>query len=297
MKTLKFAVIGHPIGHTMSPFIHQRLFALRGINAQYGVFDISPEELALPRTISKLKELDGFNITIPHKQAIIPLLNCLDEKARAFSSVNTVKRSQGAWTGYTTDGIGFINSMTGAGLTLDGSSLVLGSGGVARVMAFELLNACPHPDLTLCVRQKSLRSAMALKAELLSRTKPGGRISVCSYEELDCAKPYRFIINGTSVGMYPHEEVMPPVDPAIFRKGVTVFDAIYNPENTLLLNTARKAGCLTIGGMDMLVWQAAAAQAIWYGAAFTPAEIRALCAQATLEMNRIFHLQEGKAQG
>ena len=102
-----FAVIGHPIGHTMSPFIHNKLFALsNGCGAvSYHALDISPEELE--SSMPRLREFSGFNITIPHKQAIIPHLDNLDAKAAFFHSVNTVKNENGRLTGYTTDGAGF----------------------------------------------------------------------------------------------------------------------------------------------------------------------------------------------
>ena len=93
MSKKKYAVIGHPIGHTMSPFIHKRLFDLAGIDAEYTALDIAPEALAgeYERT---LKKLDGYNITIPHKQSIIPLLDSLDDKAKMYGSVNTVANAQ-----------------------------------------------------------------------------------------------------------------------------------------------------------------------------------------------------------
>ena len=102
----QFAVIGHPIGHTMSPFIHSRLFELAGIEADYQVMDVAPENLE--QVIPSLKELDGFNITIPHKQTIIPYLDELDRVAQMYGSVNTVKTVDGVSSGYTTDPDGFV---------------------------------------------------------------------------------------------------------------------------------------------------------------------------------------------
>lgn len=106
METKKFAVIGHPIGHTMSPFIHTRLFELQGVKAEYTKLDIAPENLEyeFKNTLSKL---DGFNITIPHKQAVIPFLDEIDAKAEMYGSVNTVSNKNGISKGYTTDPDGF----------------------------------------------------------------------------------------------------------------------------------------------------------------------------------------------
>ena len=102
MDISRFAVIGHPIGHTMSPFIHARLFALSGLSPAYDVLDVPVLSAQLPA----LRALSGFNITIPHKSAILPFLDAVDEKAALFGSVNTVKNESGRMTGYTTDGVG-----------------------------------------------------------------------------------------------------------------------------------------------------------------------------------------------
>ena len=108
MKKRNFAVIGHPIGHTMSPFIHKRLFELSHENGDYTVLDISPDEL--PVKIHALNELAGYNITIPNKQAIIPYLDTLDKKAALYGSVNTVKNGS-VREGFTTDPDGFLKAL------------------------------------------------------------------------------------------------------------------------------------------------------------------------------------------
>ena len=112
MQVQKAAVIGHPIGHTMSPFIHRRLFQLEGIPFTYQVLDV-PD---LPAALPALRELDCFNITIPHKSAILPFLDSLDAKARRFGSVNTVRVETGRMTGFTTDGAGCQKDVRGDGV-------------------------------------------------------------------------------------------------------------------------------------------------------------------------------------
>ena len=169
-----FAVIGHPIAHTMSPFIHSCLFSLAGYGAaSYRVMDIAPEDLEsfLPR----LRELSGFNITIPHKQAIIPYLDDLDKKAAFFHSVNTVKNENGRLIGFTTDGAGFTKALESAGVSLSGRIAILGAGGVSRVMAFEALETAQAPDITIAVREHSLPAAQALCKELTAVLQKQGR--------------------------------------------------------------------------------------------------------------------------
>ena len=137
MSIKKFAVIGHPIGHTMSPFIHTRLFELSGVDAEYTKLDIAPENLEYEYK-NTLSKLDGYNITIPHKQNIIPLINEIDSKAEMYGSVNTVANYNGIAKGYTTDPDGFLKALDASGIVLSGRVLILGCGGVARTMAYEI---------------------------------------------------------------------------------------------------------------------------------------------------------------
>lgn len=283
-----FAVIGHPIAHTMSPFIHKRLFALgNGYPAvDYGVIDLAPEALAA--SMPRLRELCGFNITIPHKQAIIPYLDDLDEKAAFFHSVNTVKNENGRLTGYTTDGAGFTKALESAGVPLTGRIAILGAGGVSRVMAFEALDAAQEPDITFAAREHSLPAAQALCNELQQVLQTQGRKGRFSVARLDALSGnFDLLVNGTPVGMYPHADAS-PVSAGVLAHCAAVFDAVYNPDETMLLRLAKENGAKTVGGMRMLVCQAAAAQEIWYGATFREADIDALCREAVEEMERIF---------
>ena len=292
----KFAVIGHPIGHTMSPFIHSRLFHLSGKAApEYQSMDIAPEDLA--DSMSRLKQLRGFNITIPHKQAILPLLDACSPQAAAFGSVNTVSMENGIATGYTTDGIGCLKALEAAGISPKGRCLLLGSGGAARAIAFAFTEVCDTPDLTFAVREESLEktrelcASLALYAEKLGKT---GKNTAIPYSLLEsrteaCLNKlsYDLLLNCTSVGMYPHIDRCAVSETVISRCGA-VFDAVYNPHDTLLLKTARKLGIPVVHGMAMLVWQAAAAHEIWYGVSFRPEDMAKLTQEAAEEMERRF---------
>mgnify|MGYP000072387943 CR=1 FL=1 len=159
MQLRRFAVIGHPIGHTMSPFIHDRLFSLTGHKPEYSVLDVPSLTQALPA----LRTLDGFNITIPHKQYIIGYLDGLDKKAGLYGSVNTVKNGEQS-IGYTTDPDGFLKALEAAGMPLRGRVVILGTGGVARTMAYEAAKAgC---NLTIAVRPDDLPAVACLAGEL-----------------------------------------------------------------------------------------------------------------------------------
>lgn len=281
-----FAVIGHPIGHTMSPYIHGRLFGLNDLNSSYVAMDIAPE--ALEASLPRLRKLDGFNITIPHKQAIIPFLDEIDEKAAFFHSVNTVKCENGRLTGYTTDGAGFTRALASAGVPLKGKVAILGAGGVSRVMAFEAIEAVREPDLTIAAREHSLPAAQALCRELEGVLREQGRRGCFAVSRLDTlAGPFDLLVNGTPVGMYPHTDAS-PVSAEALKGCAAVFDAVYNPDETMLLHLAKQNGAKAVGGMRMLVGQAAAAQEIWYGASFREADIDVLCHDAVEEMERMF---------
>ena len=266
-----FALTGHPLGHSVSPQIHARLFALSGReDCRYELLDLPPEELA--GRFGELKILDGFNVTIPHKQAIIPLLDRLDETAERYGAVNTVRRDQEIRTGYNTDVIGFLRSIQTLDVPLKGSRvLVLGYGGAGRMRAREAAHQGGH-TVTVAARQKSLTGAGALAEEIASRY-PGCN-AVCADLAAVQGK-YDLICNSTPVGMYPHGEASPLPD-GVCCGSTALFDAIYNPDETLLMRQAQQAGLRVTGGMTMLVWQAAAAHEIWYGAQFAPEAIQAI---------------------
>lgn len=287
MPLQSFAVIGHPIGHTMSPFIHRRLFALSGFCPDYTVLDV-PD---LPAAMDTLRRMDGFNITIPHKSAILPLLDAVDEKAALFGSVNTVKAENGRLQGYTTDGIGCRKSLLRCGLDFGGEMLILGRGGAARAIAFEITLTCTAPHIDFACREGSMEKAEILCTELsalCAKLGKPGVFRVLSYAALEQeTKRYDLVLNTTSVGMYPKTGVS-VVDETILQRCKAAFDAVYNPGETEFLRLAKANGLSVVGGMGMLVCQAVAAHEIWYGASFKDQDIEQLIVDAEAETERIF---------
>ena len=280
MTENNFAVIDHPIAHTMSPFIHERLFALSGKSAGYGAMDIAPAGLA--DQMERLRTLCGFNITIPHKQSIIPFLDELNEKSEFFNSVNTVNNSDGHLTGFTTDGTGFCKALEAGGAGLSGRTVVLGAGGAGRVFAFEA--ALSGGSVTVAVRPHGLAAAEKLCADIRAKIE-GAQANFCLLEEI--SGKIDLLANATPVGMFPNITAC-PVSEDIIKNAACVFDAVYNPNETMMIKTARKNGVKAIGGISMLVWQAAAAHEIWYGAKFEAGDIRTLCGDAVTEMKKKF---------
>lgn len=293
MDVQKAAVIGHPIGHTMSPFIHKRLFALSGIPLEYQVLDVPDLAEALPR----LRGLHCFNITIPHKSAILPFLDEVDPAAKAFGSVNTVQVRDGKLIGYTTDGAGCRKALENHGLSFSGSLLLLGNGGAARAIAFEAAQSVQDFAITIAHRPAAREKAGALAQELAAfarrRGDKGFLVRTETYEELrlDASQSFDLLINCTSVGMVPRAGES-PVPEEVAARCRAVFDAVYNPGRTQLLRFAEKAGAKAVGGMEMLVYQAVQAHEIWYGTRFCPEDIKSLCRDAAAEMEKTFGRNE-----
>ena len=277
MSIKRFAVIGHPIGHTMSPFIHKRLFSLSGVNAEYTVLDIAPENLSFEydKTLSKL---DGYNITIPHKQNIIHFIDKIDDKAKMYGSVNTVLNKNGTAKGYTTDPDGFLKALDAAGIVLKNRIVIIGCGGVARTMAYEV--ALKKLSLLFAVRKDDLDIVQHL-CEEIRKTVCGADVKYCLIDEL--SGDIDVLINATPLGMFPKTDEQ-PVSDEVISKCSNVFDAVYNPLETKLIQKARANGANAEGGMSMLVWQAVAAHEKWDGSVYDAGDIAKLCIDASKEL-------------
>ncbi len=276
-----FGLLGHPLGHSMSPFIHQALFALSGRPQPYALHDVAPEDLKTQ--VPKLLAGQGFNITIPYKVEIIPFLTQLSEKAELYQSVNTVEIKDGRYIGHNTDVDGFLHGIRSLGVELSqGPVLMLGSGGVANMIATEVVLA--GSPLTIAVRKEDVKQAAALKERLL-KIKPDAEIITCLLDEPNGS--YRLLVNATPVGMYPNTQSC-PVTPDIIRQAEAVFDLVYNPFETQLVQTAKSLGLPAGGGLSMLVWQAAVAHEIWFGDSFTDQQIQQVILQAKEYMEAHF---------
>lgn len=275
----RFAVIGYPLKHTMSPFIHKRMFALNKLDGEYEAILTPPEKLK--DTVALLKNYDGFNITIPHKESMLKLVDELSESALTYGAVNTVANKKGRLIGYSTDAEGFASALKIENIPLGGKVLILGCGGVSRTIATEcLLCGC---EVTLAARRQSMHKAFALSETFKESINKNIDCVVID----DICGEYDLAVNGTPVGMYPN------MDESVLNENQLknikyVFDSVYNPENTALVKLARLMGIKAVSGMGMLVMQAAKAQEHWYGATFKNEDIKELIADSNYEMRRIF---------
>ena len=274
-----YTLIGHPLGHSMSPWIHEHLFALTGVRAQYTLTDI--EDLGAAQ--AQLRALDGYNITIPHKVGILPYLDALDETGERYGAVNCVVNRDGKSTGYNTDCTGFLRSVEG--LPLSGRVLLIGCGGVGRMMATEAVRAGAHLTLT----DRDADAARAL-ASHLKDTCPGAFVeAVQSAPDAD----FDLLMNACPVGMYPRTNAC-PVPESVIARSSAVFDVIYNPVRTQLIEQALSMGKPAVGGSAMLVWQAVRAHELWYGAEFDAGTVRALITEMEEKITQDFP-REGAA--
>ena len=264
----------------MSPFIHKELFELKNVEADYGKQEIAPEALAEVFE-TDLKKLDGFNITIPHKVAIIDALDGLDKIAEEYGAVNTVVRRDGRYYGYNTDAYGFLKGLEFSGITLSGKVLVYGFGGAARTIITECLRAgC---EVFVGTLPSLMDSAEKVVTEISAKTGKG--IKLISNDEIK--EKFDLLVNATPVGMYPKVGVSP-----LKAEQVDLFDAVYdivyNPQETELLRIAKSLGKTFGGGLSMLVCQAELAHKVWYGAEFTREETEKVIAASAREMEEVF---------
>lgn len=268
----KFCLIGHPLGHSLSPQIHARLFELSGEKVEYTLEDIAPEELE--GKFGFLSEFDGFNITIPHKVGIIGYCDELSDGAERYKSVNCVKNGAKK-VGYNTDCIGFTKSIELLGSALGSKVLLIGCGGVGRMMAIE--TAREGGDLTIAALENDLPLAANVIGEIQAMN-PTARVKAVKIpaDGLSAAalgnEKFDLLVNACPVGMFPKVDRMPCL-PEVLDYVKFVFDAIYNPKETLLAKTAREKGCRAMTGMAMLVLQAVAAHEIWDNAVYNKEDI------------------------
>ena len=265
----QYTLIGHPLGHSMSPFIHERLFAMAGKEASYTLTDIAPEHLEGKEPF--LRSLRGFNITIPHKMAVIPMVDELDESAKRYESVNCVANKNGKLIGYNTDCDGF--TMSVRDYPMDGKVLLIGCGGVGRMIATEALRHGADLTIGIIPQDQELVEAFIQEAKAAM---PDAVVRYALTAEIH--EKFDVIINASPVGMYPKTDACPVPDELIAQADY-FFDVIYNPTKTLFLRKALAQGKTARGGAAMLVLQAVRAHEIWDGDTYTQEQIDSIIAE------------------
>ena len=257
--TWRFAVLGESLGHTWSPYIHNTLFSACGRDAVYLPITVPRDKLG--SAVDVLRScFSGFNVTIPYKERIMPLLDEIDDTARACGAVNTVENRDGRLIGHITDGLGMLSALQKGGVQTCGvHALILGGGGAARVAGYEFLSRGGR--VTFAVRNEEKGRALARE---LGDTQPDGTARINVFPLTRISGAYDILINCTPVGMYPHTDAC-PVDDGVIARCKAVFDAVYNPRTTQLLARAKALSIPTVDGLGMLFDQAIEAQRFWFG--------------------------------
>lgn len=262
--TKNLGVMGWPIAHSLSPVLQNAAIEEAGLDYVYISLPVPPEKLKEAVAGLRAMQFTGWNVTIPHKQAIMAELDAVDEDARIIGAVNTVVNRDGHLTGYNTDCIGFMQPLAQQGFLPKGKeATILGAGGAARAVIWGLLRA-KVKRITLGVRNP------AKAARLAEEFAAYGEIQVLHWEDSAFAEHLAvtdLLVNTTPLGMYPHVEGMPPVDWTKLKKDALVYDIIYTPERTRFLSEAQAHGHATINGEGMLAGQGAAAFTLWTGVA------------------------------
>jgi len=275
-RTRAFAVLGHPVAHSLSPPMHNAAFRALGWNAIYLAFDVAPERLPDVLPAMAAMGFGGVNVTVPLKEVAFRSLASLDDSARLVGSVNTVQFAPEGMIGHSTDGYGFLRAFAEAfGRGIRGRSVfVLGAGGAGRALALVCARegagrvALADLDSARAERVRSEAETMGLAVEV-SR-EPGAWPAA--------ARSADIVVQATTVGMKPSDAS--PLPASAFRKGQDVFDLVYQFPETAFLRTAREAGARGVNGLDMLLYQGVRSFQIWTGVEPSPEIMRAALRKA-----------------
>ncbi|MFC1996884.1 shikimate dehydrogenase [Chloroflexota bacterium] len=281
-KTYSLGLIGYPLGHSHSPQIHGAALRALGISGAYTLYPVSPdtsptstrereERLTLDGLLAQLRagKIHGLNVTIPHKQNVIPLLDKLTPAAQAIGAVNTIFLQNSVLIGDNTDAPGFWRDLQQLEVRGEGRvrfALVLGAGGSARAVTYALLT---HGyQVKIAARrveqgQELCNQLSEINDSISTTSNPLSAIKLSSTSITNIQSPITLIVNTTPIGMHPNENASPWPPEISLPKNAAIYDLVYNPRETLLVKQARAVGLLASTGMGMLVEQAALAFERW----------------------------------
>ncbi|HSA77909.1 MAG TPA: shikimate dehydrogenase [Nitrospirota bacterium] len=261
-RTKIYGIFGYPVEHTFSPGMHNAAFKKLGMDACYVPFSVHPERLGeAARSILPLG-LGGLNVTVPHKEKIIPYLDELSEEARLIGAVNTIEVRQGRLVGHNTDGRGFLRSLKeNAGFSPKGKKvLILGSGGAARAVGFSL---ALFGAGKIVIRDIDIHKADLLVNDIREKTGADAEFIQDDESLAEHAVDADCLINATPLGLKRTDPL--PINSEHILKKHLVCDLVYNPSETMLLRAAKSRGAKRLAGRGMLLYQGVIALEIWTG--------------------------------
>lgn len=261
-------LLGSPVSHSISPMMHNEAFRQLGLDYVYLAFDVGTD--TLEKAVEGLRALNvrGFNLTMPDKNRMSELCDKLSPAAEIIGAVNTVVNDNGIFTGYTTDGIGYMRAVADAGHNIIGKKMtLLGAGGAATAVLVQAALDGVSEISVFSIRDSFFERAERTVAALNERT--NCKVTLYDFENESILRreigDSAILTNGTSVGMAPNTDRSIITDSTMFHKDLIVSDVIYNPRETKLLKLAKEAGCATFNGLYMLLYQGAEAFKLWTG--------------------------------
>ena len=259
--TARIGIIGYPLGHSISPAFQQAALDELEIDARYVTWPTTPEELEARVDFLRAGDVLGANVTVPHKQAVMPMLDEILPVAESIGAVNTIINRDGLLIGANTDASGFTRSLEQEAKfsAARKRALIVGAGGAARAVAFGLAwEGVSELVIVNRTAERAVELARDVSETTATDTRGGG------YEDALTDESFDLIVNSTSVGMAggPEPAGMPPIE-SLLKRGVLVCDLVYNPQVTPLLSLARERGAWVLGGLGMLVYQGASSFEFW----------------------------------
>ena len=268
-KTKLTGLLGSPVAHSISPAMHNEAFRLLGLDYRYLAFDVSPDNLKTAVEGLKAIGIRGFNLTMPHKVAVMEFVDELTPAAMLAGACNTIINNDGYLIGHTTDGVGYMRSCMDAGHDIIGKKMtILGAGGAATaIIAQAALDGVTSIDIFRRNRPDAFAQTEQFAAEVSAHTSCQVKVyDVADDGQLKASLTESHILtNATNVGMAPNDQASPIKDTSFFHPELIVSDIIYNPRETRLMSMAASVGCPTFNGMYMLLYQGAAAFECWTG--------------------------------
>jgi shikimate dehydrogenase len=266
LNTKIIGLLGHPIKHTYSPFIHNIAIELKNLDYIYLPFDVPASGLKNALKGMLALGIKGFNVTIPHKENIIQFLTNVSEEASIIGSVNTIVNDLGKLNGYNTDVNGVFDTLSPYKDEINGNDVsIVGAGGAARAVIYTLVRHFKPKNIFLINRTE--QRAEALRKYFYEKMKFEGfrAFELFPPELVDIFKASKLIVNATSIGMFPDVDDTITTLEESFCPGQIVFDLVYNPPQTKLLKIAASKGAVTLDGLQMLISQGAKAFELWTG--------------------------------
>jgi len=253
------ALIGNPVSHSLSPAMHNAAFESLGLDYTYIAFEI--DEAHLLDTVVAFKQIGvvGFNVTSPFKSSIIRYLDGMSSEAEKIDAVNTVVNQNDRFVGYNTDVFGAIRTLENSKIRIkDECFLIIGGGGAAKALAYAILKEKGKVIISNRTYENAKKIADRFENYGEIDAVPMGKELYKLFDKI------KVVVNCTPVGMAPNENNM-PIEPTLIRKDMAIFDLVYSPPETMFMKEAKKRGAKTISGLDMLVYQGAAAFELWLG--------------------------------